>query len=152
MIKIHRFNDHHRITIVESQETEIQSKLTNQKKILVIDDDTKIINSLKRWLNLNGYECHATSKPTDTLDRVYAIKPDLILLDLNMPEISGLGVLDLLKSNAQTKSIPVIVLSGTKKKEIVMEAMNRGAAGFLDKSYILQDLIKLVDQYCQEEC
>lgn len=121
-----------------------------KKKILIVDDDKKMITSLKRWLKINNYECTITTKPLEAIHKAQKIKPDLILLDLNMPEMSGYGVLNELKKNGETSSIPVVILTGLNSKDIAMGAMNLGAVGYIVKSYILQDLVPLLNEYAAD--
>ena len=79
-------------------------------KILIIEDDQAIINSLVILLK-NDYEVDYGKDGNEGLDKVKKFEPDLIILDLLMPERDGFDVSKRLKANADTKDIPVIVLS-----------------------------------------
>ena len=136
-------------TAVQKIMSKFRKSKVNKKarKVLLIDDDKRMIFSLKRWLRLNGFQCHISQSPIEGLEKARQIRPDIIVLDLNMPEMSGYGVLSELKKNHVTAQIPVVVLTGINDKDVAMGAMDLGAVGYVVKSYVLQDLILLIEEY-----
>lgn len=84
-----------------------------RKKILIVDDERPIADLIAEFCELFGYEAMALNSGKDILDVVKSYNPDLITLDLMMPEVPGTKVLAILKKDDQTKSIPVIVISST---------------------------------------
>ena len=81
------------------------------KKILVVDDDPVVIKLLESMLKGQGFEVVAASDGIDAMVQVKNTKPDLILLDIMMPELNGYEVCSHLKFDPQYKSIPIIILT-----------------------------------------
>jgi CheY-like chemotaxis protein len=111
------------------------------KKILIIDDDTQIVNVLKRQLVPNGYNVVTAPNGADGLDMAKKEKPDLILLDRGMPVIDGETLCKLLKSDPKTGSIKIIMLSGDKLMGDMEDSFNAGAEAYLTKPYDLLNLL-----------
>lgn len=104
-------------------------------KILVVDDEIDVRSLLVAVLQEAGYE---TAEVRDALNIVHVVEseqPDLVLLDLTMPEIDGFEALWRLKSSTSTESIPVIVASAQARKEVMLLARDGGAADFLIKPW-----------------
>lgn len=102
-------------------------------KILVIEDSRLLQIALSRTLAKAGHEVIAVGDGHEGLRRAEQTHPDMILLDMMLPTLEGTSVLRLLKKNALTKGIPVIVLSGLSQKN-EQKLKQNGAAGYLEKS------------------
>ena len=74
-------------------------------------------------------------------------RPDIILLDINMPKIDGLGVLAILKKDEEYKSIPIIMLTCSKNQEDIMRSYANGANGFIQKPVEYEDFVKVIDSF-----
>lgn len=81
------------------------------KKVLIVDDSRMITNALKILLDSEGIECEAVNEGAKVMDTLKADKFDLVVLDLMMPEVSGIEVFRMIKSNVNTSTIPVLVLT-----------------------------------------
>ena len=84
--------------------------------ILIVDDDDSIRSLLKQELGDAGYHIHQASNGKEALEKVRALRPDLIILDIMMPEMNGFDVAAILKNDPQTMDIPIIVLSVVQDK------------------------------------
>jgi len=104
------------------------------KKILLIDDDPLIVRMYERVFGFSGVDVTTSLSPTEGLAQVAAVKPDLILLDIMMPEMDGLEVLRRIKSDDATKSIPVIMLTNLSDETRNKQAMKLGAMSVMIKS------------------
>ncbi len=82
------------------------------KRIMIIDDDEDMLLMTERWLIKSGYEVLKASSGQTALKMISLDKPDLILLDYAMPEMNGPEVLEKIRSNDETKNIPVIYRTG----------------------------------------
>src|SRR4051794_29250523 len=102
-------------------------------RILVIDDDAGIRDSLKMTLEYNGFECTGAATGQEGLALAERDAPDLVLLDIKMPGMDGMDVLGRLRS--MDESIPVIMISGHGTTSTAVEAIKRGAVDFLDKPF-----------------
>lgn len=123
------------------------------KKILVIDDQSDVRLLIKLALNFDGYEIHEAFDAQLGLKMVHAIKPDLILLDVNMPlkmEVSTDGIangLDLcrwLKSDTEYSSIPIVFLSSEAFPKDIKAGLDAGADEYITKPFSLISLIEAV--------
>ncbi len=103
------------------------------KKILAIDDSVLNIKLLKGILEREGFEFLSSTNSLDALPMAIQHSPDLILLDVMMPGINGIDVLKLLKQNALTKPISVLMVTARTKGEDVREALEGGAFDYVKK-------------------
>ncbi|HEX8923197.1 MAG TPA: response regulator transcription factor, partial [Patescibacteria group bacterium] len=107
-------------------------------KILIIDDDQGILEVVKIILTDSGYEVFAIDDGENVMERVIKMNPDLILLDLWMPGISGKEVCLTLKSHSETKDVPIIMLSASVNTKEVAEECK--ADGSLSKPFEMDEL------------
>ena len=104
------------------------------QKILVAEDDKLLSDSLTAALKDSGYEPEAAFDGEDAVTKAKTISPDLVLLDVMMPKLDGIGVLWELKANEQTAKIPVIVLTNMADIETISKIMEAGGTDYLLKS------------------
>lgn len=102
-------------------------------KILLIDDDEDLVNIFSAALRKAEFETDFALMGQEGLNKVKAAKPDLILLDQVLPDMSGNDILKNLKSAEDTKGIPVILLSNFSQEELVKGAIDQGAVDYLFK-------------------
>jgi DNA-binding response OmpR family regulator len=115
------------------------------KKILFIEDEITLQETIKETLKKEGYEVIKALDGETGLKLARENKPDLILLDLIIPKIHGLDVLETLKKDAATKEIPVIILSNLEGMEEIDKAVSLGATTYLVKTrYTLFELMEKV--------
>lgn len=118
-----------------------------QKKILIIDDEPKITETLARAFRGRGYEVVTANKALEGLERARKGSPDLIILDLIMPEIDGHKVCKLLKSDKDYQHIPIVMVSGSLDEKDREWAFKTGANAYLNKPIIIQDIFNLVEKF-----
>ena len=87
------------------------------KTILIVDDETDIIEMLEDILTETGYQIVTATNGKDALRKVKITKPDLIVLDINMPEMDGSEVTLALRQNEATKKIPIIFLTALRTRD-----------------------------------
>jgi len=105
------------------------------RKIMVIDDDANIRSVLEYILEKGGYLVMLAGDGLDALRKVKVERPDLIILDLALPKMDGFEFLRRLKSEAETKGIPVIVLTAYKYQENRAMSFELGAVEFVSKPF-----------------
>jgi len=120
------------------------NKEAARTKILIIEDDKEFATVLAKRLQLNNYETIITLDTLQGLSMALREKPDLILLDLLLPAGGGFVILERLKHSPDTLSIPVIVLSGVKDQESMLEAFEAGALDYIEKPYDPETLLKSI--------
>jgi len=115
-------------------------------QVLIIDDSRLAAMVVGKLLKVKGINCSHIQTVQDVFGlrgapcKLRELSPDVILLDVMMPEMDGLDVLRKLKARNDTKDIPVIMLSAESSASVVSEAMNRGAVGFLTKPVSQENL------------
>jgi len=105
-------------------------------KVLIIDDDQTMQALYQRVFLLEGFEVEVAEGGVVGLQKAASFSPDIILLDMMMPVVNGLEVLEKLKSNDALKGIPVIVMSNYSELDITTHAMQLGANQYFVKSDI----------------
>ncbi len=101
--------------------------------ILIIEDDTFLSELYKAELEKNGFHVFQAFDGLDGLAKISLVKPSLILLDLMMPELSGIEVLEKIKKEDNFKKIPVIILTTLRDPDTIKQVINLGAEGYLIK-------------------
>lgn len=107
-------------------------------KILVVDDEVKPCEILKRFLERKGYEIFTSNNGKVALEKVKNEKPDIILLDIRMPEMDGIEVLKRVREF--DKDVSIIMVTAIKDEEVSEEALKAGADGYINKPIDLNHL------------
>ncbi len=110
--------------------------------ILVVDDEPNLVQALRLRLTLSGFNVLTAADGEAGLATAIAARPQLMLLDIRMPKLDGLTVLDRLREHDHTKTIPVIMLSASHIDR--RSALQRGARYFLEKPYDSQVLMTTI--------
>ena len=116
-----------------------------RKKILVVDDDAELVELLCFNLRKAGYLTVAASNGVEALKRTSVGVPDLILLDLMMPELDGFGLCEILRRNKATAATPIIMLTALSSEMGRLEGLDSGADEYITKPFSLKDLISRID-------
>lgn len=117
------------------------------QRILVVDDEPDIVNMLAHILRPEGYEVLLAYDGISAIDMALQQKPDLILLDLMMPGISGYEACELLKANPATENIPVLCISSAHTSTARTQCLNAGAVSLLLKPFPPMELVAQVQRY-----
>ncbi|OIP23187.1 response regulator [bacterium CG_4_10_14_0_2_um_filter_33_32] len=107
---------------------------SKRKRILIVEDDVALRNVYEMRLKLDGYDVIVAGDGEEGLSIAVKEKPDLVMLDLMMPKISGMDVLDILKSTPETKKISVIILTALTQESVKTKGFVFGADDFMVKS------------------
>jgi DNA-binding response OmpR family regulator len=112
-----------------------------KKKILIIEDEKILRTLLTQTLTREGFEVKEAVDGEEGLEKAKTEKPDLILLDLILPTIDGYEVLERLKKDPFTESIPVMIISNLGQDEEIQRGLKLGAVDFLIKAHFTLDEI-----------
>jgi DNA-binding response OmpR family regulator len=115
------------------------------KKVLIVDDDKVFLSELKEMLNLSGYDVVEVDNPEDVCRIAFAERPDIILLDINMPQKSGFQVIEEMNNIAELDKIPVLIISAYFK-DIPPGLIMRGTKIFLPKPFHPLDVIAEIEK------
>lgn len=113
-------------------------------KILVIEDDQSFLDLVRLHLSVAGYEVAAAEDPEEGLRSLISTPPDLILLDLDLPYLSGFEVLEALRSEPAYRKIPVMIITGYKDDESYARCQKMGIDGFFTKPVPSEQLIEAI--------
>ena len=119
--------------------------MTTKKKILVVDDEDDILHFLELVLADKGFEVATASNGHDALALAQTERPDLILLDIMMPQMDGWEVLKLLRVDEQTSSVPVAMLSARTEAQDRVQGLQEGAIDYICKPFSLQELLGKIE-------
>ncbi len=127
----------------------IEREMSNKGTVLLVDDDDGIRDALEEILADEGYRCLSASNGRKGLDVVQNSQPDLILLDLMMPQMDGWEFMDRLRQMPRGSLIPVVVISADR--DVGPKARQLGAQGHLSKPFDLDNLLNLVGKFIPVE-
>lgn len=114
------------------------------RKILTCDDEKHIVRLIQVNLERQGYEVITAYNGKECLEKVEAEHPDLIVLDVMMPEMTGFEVLEVLKKNPETENIPIIMLTARAQDADVLRGWQSGVECYLTKPFNPMELIAFV--------
>jgi len=107
---------------------------TRASKVMIIDDEDLVLSVVRRLLQTGGYSNFETVVDSvNAVDNIRTFRPDLVLLDISMPQVSGLEILDACKCDPALDHIPIIILSANRDKEVQKAALEMGALDFIGK-------------------
>ena len=116
-----------------------------KRKILVVDDEEDILHFLEMVLKEKGYEVVTASGGHEALTRAHIERPDLVLLDVMMPQMDGWEVLKLLRVDDGTAHIPVAMLSARTEAKDRVQGLQEGAVDYICKPFSLQELLGKIE-------
>lgn len=116
-------------------------------RILIVEDEPNILMTMRLCLEKSGYEIQAATTGTEALNQAFSQPPDLVLLDLRLPEMNGFLVLEALRENETTAKIPVIVCSARTQVADKRRVKDLGADDFLEKPFLPSQLLDKVRSY-----
>lgn len=120
-------------------------------KILLVDDDIALQTVISTALSQGGFEIVTANDGKTGIDRAKTEKPDMVLLDQVLPDISGNNILKTLKADEETKNIPVAMLSNFSQNNLMQEAIQAGALDYILKYQIEPaDLVQKINTLMQE--
>lgn len=121
------------------------------KKILIADDEHKILMSLEYSFRKIGYEVFIARDGTEVLELLKTITPDVILLDIMMPNLDGYSTLEQIKTMEELTSTKVIFLSAKANPRDIEKGLDLGADAYVTKPYSIKKLIQQIEEMLNEE-
>ncbi len=118
-------------------------------KILVVDDIPINVMLLKRILEKSNYEVYTAQNGKEALEVMKRENISLVLLDIGMPILDGLGVLDVKKQEISIKNIPVIMVSAFSERNIIEESFQKGAQAYIKKPIDKKELMSQMEKILQ---
>ena len=121
-------------------------------KVLLIEDEKEVAELYRLKLTLDGYEVLTALSGQEGLEKAFKENPELIFLDIKMPEMDGFEVLKKIRESAKTKNTPVIILSNFDEQELIEKGLTLGANEYLIKSqFSPEEISNKVKDFVSEE-
>jgi excisionase family DNA binding protein len=117
---------------------------TRRARVLVVDDDALFNRALRRELERRGVEVLVAERGVDALLLMGSAKPDLVLLDLQLPDIDGLEVTKRLRARPETAEVALVAMSGRADEKMRRKLVSAGALAFLHKPFAPEDVLALI--------
>ncbi|MBU0484346.1 MAG: response regulator [Proteobacteria bacterium] len=123
--------------------------LSSTKKILIVDDEKPIRDLLVRWLTAEGYSCQTAENGQIALDLLEKETFALMILDIMLPVISGMEVLD--KTTLKHKNLPIIMISAVSNPQIAKRTLGLGAYGYIIKPFEREEILINIENAMQRQ-
>ncbi len=124
-------------------------KYPHKPTILIVDDNAENLEVLGKILDIYGYNIEFADDPLLVYDLVKSNKPDMILMDVMMPNMNGYQLTDLIKSDDDLADLPIIFVTANKEKEGLIEGFNVGGADYVIKPFDAKELVMRIDTHLQ---
>ncbi len=111
------------------------------KRVMIVDDEKEIVKLLEEFFEKEGFRTISAYNGEEALHKVVKSKPDIVILDIMMPEVCGWELLDFIKTNPQTSHIPVIVLTAKGREISRVYGLEHGADDYVVKPFGLKELL-----------
>lgn len=112
----------------------------NSSKLLVVEDDLDVAEMLFAYFRIQGYEVNVVNWGDDALSTSLTLQPDLVILDIRLPDIDGYEVAQRLRANRRTQDIPIIFLTDKRAREDRLRGLSLGADDYVTKPFDVQEL------------
>jgi len=112
--------------------------------ILVIEDDPSLRDTLRIHLSSAGYSVRVAADATEAIRSILAAVPDLVLSDVSLPYMDGFELLEVLRRDETTRSVPVILLTGLVDDDSYVKGIKLGATAYLTKPVLRDELLKTI--------
>lgn len=116
------------------------------KKIIIADDEHKILMTLEYSFKKSGYDVYIARDGTEVLEFLKTMVPDVILLDIMMPNLDGYSTLDIIRQDKKLKDVKVIFLSAKNNPRDIEKGLDMGADAYVTKPYSIKKLMQQIEE------
>jgi DNA-binding response OmpR family regulator len=127
--------------LTDQQNLRIGAWAMGQKKVLIVDDEISILVPLKFLLEKNNYRVDLAQSGKDALDMITQSKPDLVLLDIMLPDLDGYEIYQMIRENSEWDDIKVIYLSAKNRDVDIAKGLNLGVDAYVTKPFSNAELL-----------
>lgn len=142
----------HRTVTFPSLESEFSyvKELLMRKKILVVDDDAELVELISFNLKQAGYSIGTATNGVDAIKKARSLEPNLIVLDVMMPELDGFAVCEILRRDSATAAIPILMLTALSSELGRVAGLGAGASDFVTKPFSPRVLVQRIEELLQK--
>lgn len=120
--------------------------MSNPSKILAVDDESDLLELMRFHLVRAGHEVATAANGWEAIDAVRLNRPDIILLDLMLPDLDGFGVCEMLRRDPATATIPIVIISAWASSDSRHLGLELGALDYITKPFSPKELVSRVNQ------
>src|SRR5215813_11859955 len=131
----------------ERSKAPVHQQNARRDRILIVEDNPVSLTLLKQLLKAHGYEVLGTPEGLQAFDLAREEQPDLILMDIRLPDISGLEVTRLLKRDDSTKAIPIVAVTALASPEYERRGLESGCDAYIPKPITLGNLLRTIEAF-----
>jgi two-component system cell cycle response regulator DivK len=131
----------------ETRKAPAHQQNARRNRILIVEDNPISLTLLKQLLKAHDYEVLGTPEGLQALDLARAEQPDLILMDIRLPDISGFEVTRLLKQDQRTKTIPIIAVTALASPEYEKKGLESGCDAYIPKPITLGNFLRTIESF-----
>jgi two-component system cell cycle response regulator DivK len=132
---------------VERSKAPTHQQNARRNRILIVEDNPVDLTLLKQFLKAHGYEVLGTPEGLEALDLARTEQPDLILMDMRLPDISGLEATRLLKQDDRTKIIPIIAVTAFASPDYERKGLESGCDAYIPKPITLGNFLRTIESF-----
>jgi two-component system alkaline phosphatase synthesis response regulator PhoP len=121
-------------------------RMSFRAKILAVDDEPELTDLMQYHLVRAGHEVSTAANGWEAIHAIRANRPDIILLDLMLPDLDGFGVCEILRRDPQTATIPIVIVSAWSSPDSRHLGLELGALDYLTKPFSPQELVERVNR------
>ena len=125
----------------------MNKSISDKNKVFVVDDNEEVLMILRKSLISAGYQVQVCSEPKKAIQMIKSFWPDVLVLDLLMPDVGGLEICEMLNKDRQTQGIPIIVASGLNKYADIKKAYCSGTVCYLAKPFRMTELLEEINKF-----
>ena len=118
-----------------------------RKKILIVEDDTDLLEILRLSFKGAGYSIATATNGIEALKKARSLRPDLVVLDLVLPELDGFAVCEILRKDRATATLPIIMLTGLSSEFTRFAGLESGATDYVTKPVTPSELVSKIDYW-----
>ena len=107
--------------------------MTEGPQVLIVDDELQIRRFLRVSLEANGYDVHESDAGHDAIVKTAQLRPDLVILDIGLPDMDGLEVLKRIRADERTRLLPVVILTSSNEERDLLQSYRNGANSYVRK-------------------
>jgi two-component system, OmpR family, alkaline phosphatase synthesis response regulator PhoP len=127
-----------------------QTNFLKRRKILVVEDEADFLDLLRLYFKQEGFAIATATNGLDAVKKARSLMPDLILLDVMLPELDGFAVCEILRNDSATASIPVVMLTGLCGQMSRCAGIESGATEFVTKPTTPENIVSKVKEMLQQ--
>ena len=116
-----------------------------QRRILVVDDEPVVVKTLSKVIRRQGFDVVSAADGEEALKKVRSSNPDLVILDIQMPKLDGIEVLQRIKGSPETASLPVIMLTAKVGDEDTLKGYKYGANYYIPKPFEMDEVLQGIE-------